>query len=100
MSFVALPPVPNSGLTEAEFQLLAAITQNISVLTGQVSSVSKAIIPGQLTLGFAPDGQATGASVTGSPNDIASLASELQILINDVQALRDTLNILIAQLRS
>lgn len=100
MSFVALPPVPTSGLSEAEFQLLAAITQNISVLTGQVSSSSKAIIPGQLTLGFAPDGSATPVSVSGSPNDIVSLASELQILISDVQALRDTLNILIAQLRS
>ena len=95
MSFVALPPVPTSGLSEAEFQLLAALTQNISVLTGQVSSSSKAIIPGQLTLGFAPDGQASGAA-----NDVATLTTELQILINDVQALRDTLNILIAQLRA
>lgn len=100
MSFVALPPVPTSGLSEAEFQLLAAITQNISVLTGQVSSSSRAIITGQLTLGFASDGSATPVSVSGSPNDIVSLASELQILISDVQALRDTLNILIAQLRS
>ena len=95
MSFVALPPVPTSGLSEAEFQLLAALTQNISVLTGQVSSSSKAIIPGQLTLGFAPDGQASGAA-----GDVATLTAELQILINDVQALRDTLNILIAQLRA
>lgn len=95
MSFVALPPVPTSGLSEAEFQLLAALTQNISVLTGQVSSSSKAIIPGQLTLGFAPDGQASGVA-----GDVATLTAELQILINDVQALRDTLNILIAQLRA
>ncbi len=95
MSFVALPPVPTSGLSEAEFQLLAALTQNISVLTGQVSSSSRAIIPGQLTLGFAPDGQASGAA-----SDVATLTIELQILINDVQALRDTLNILIAQLRA
>lgn len=96
MSFVALPPVPTSGLSEAEFQLLAALTQNISVLTGQVSSSSKAIVPGQLTLAFAPDGQATGVSAS----DVVTLAAELQILISDVQALRDTLNILIAQLRS
>ncbi len=96
MSFVALPPVPTTGLSEAEFQLLAALTQNISVLTGQIASSSRAIIPGQLTLGFAPDGQATQVS----SNDTATIATELQILINDVQALRDTVNILIAQLRS
>lgn len=100
MSFVALPPVPTTGLSEAEFQLLAAITQNISVLTGQRISSSKAIVAGQLTLGFAPDGTAAPVAISGSPNDIASLAVELQTLINDVQALRDTLNILIAQLRS
>lgn len=100
MSFVALPPVPTTGLSEAEFQLLAAITQNISVLTGQLASSSRAIITGQLTLGFAPDGAAVPVSVSGSPNDIANLAVELQTLINDVQALRDTVNILIAQLRS
>lgn len=96
MSFVALPPVPTSGLSEAEFQLLAALTRNISVLTGQILSSSKAITPGQLTLAPAPDGQVTGVSTV----DIAVLATELQTLINDVQALRDTLNILIAQLRS
>lgn len=100
MSFVALPPVPTSGLSEAEFQLLAALTQNISVLTGQTLSSSKAIVPGQLTLGFAPDGESAPVSITGSPNDLAAIAVSLQILINDVQLLRGTLNILIAQLRN
>lgn len=100
MSFVALPPVPTSGLSEAEFQLLAAITQNISVLTGQSVSASKAITSAQLTLGFAPDGAASPVSISGSANDLTNIAVELQVLISDVQSLRDTLNILIAQLRS
>jgi hypothetical protein len=100
MSFAALPPVPTSGLTDAEFQLLAAIHQNIGILTGQVSSGYKAVIPAQLTLAFAPDGEASAVSLTGSANDLATLAGTLQVLINDVQSLRDTVNILIAQLRS
>lgn len=100
MSFAALPPVPNSGLTEAEFQLLAALTQNISLLTGQSLASFKAVTAGQLTLSFAPSGSAAPVSITGSPSDMANLAIALQTLINDVQALRDTVNILIAQLRS
>lgn len=100
MTFVALPPIPTSGLTEAEFQLLAALTQNISILTGQIPSASKAVVSGQLTVSFAPEGQAAVFSLSGSPSDLANLAVSLQTLINDVQALRDTVNILIAQLRS
>lgn len=100
MSFVALPPVPSSGLTQAEFQLLAALTQNIALLTGQSVGSYKAVVSGQFTLSFAPDGAATPVSITGSPNDLVNLALGLQTLINDVQALRDTVNILIAQLRS
>lgn len=101
MSFVALPPVPTTGLTEAEFQLLAAIHQNISILTGQSASAARAIVSAQITISAAPEGQALGASISGAlANDVANLTVTVQTLISDVQALRDTLNILIAQLRS
>jgi outer membrane murein-binding lipoprotein Lpp len=96
MSFAALPPVPTSGLTDAEFQLLAAIHQNIGLLTGQNIAAYKAVVAGQLTLADAPDGQATGVTST----DVVALATTVQYLISDVQSLRDTVNILIAQLRS
>ena len=96
MSFVALPPVPTSGLTEAEFQLLAAINQNLNVLTGQITTDYKAVISGQITLMEAPELQSTGLTSA----DSGAVASALQVLISDVQALRDTVNILIAQLRS
>ena len=100
MSFVALPAVPTSGLTEGEFQLLAAISQNLGLLTGQSLGAYKAITSGQLTLASAPSGSAQAVSITGSPSDLANIAISVQTLINDVQALRDTVNILIAQLRS
>jgi hypothetical protein len=101
MSFAALPPIPQSGLTEAELRLLSAMHQNISLLTGQNVAESKAIISGQVTLTGAPAATTAFPSISGSPaNDVAQLATAFQALINDVQSLRDTLNILIAQLRS
>lgn len=100
MSFAALPPVPTSGLTEAEFQLLSAISQNISQLTGQTGTTYRALVAGQISTEYAPDGTATGVAISGSLGDIVPLAASLQALISDVQALRDTLNTLIAQLQS
>lgn len=96
MSFAALPPVPTSGLTQAEFQLLAAISQNLSQLIGQSSPEFRALVAGQVTVSTAPDGTAQGLSSF----DTVALATTLQSLINDVQVLRSTLNTLIAQLRS
>lgn len=100
MSFVALPSIPTSGLSDAEFQLLAAISQNLGLLTGQSLAGYKAVTSGQLTLSSAPAGNAQSVSITGTANDLANIAISLQTLINDVQSLRDTVNILIAQLRS
>lgn len=100
MSFASLPPVPTSGLSQAEFQLLSAISQNIGQLIGQGSTEFRAVIAGQVTVSLAPEGSATGATVTGTVSDVVGLAASLQALINDVQVLRSTLNTLIAQLRS
>lgn len=100
MSFAALPPVPISGLTDAEYQLLVAIHENIALLTGQGFAGNRAIVSGQVTVTGAPDATVSGVSISGSPNDLANTALALQYLINDVQSLRDTLNALITQLRS
>lgn len=100
MSFSALPPVPTSGLSEAEFQLLVAITQNILLLTGQSVAANKAVITGQITVVGAPEIQASPSPLVGTLADIPNLAATLQTLISDVQSLRNTLNVLIAQLRS
>lgn len=100
MSFAALPPVPMVGLNQAEFQLLAAIHQNISLLTGQSLAAYRAIIAGQVTVNDAPEGTASAVTLAGNSGDIATLAATVQSLISDVQNLRDTLNILIAQLRT
>lgn len=100
MSFAALPPVPTSGLTDAEYQLLVAIHENIALLTGQSVASSKAIVSGQVTVVSAPDATVPNVSVTGSSSDLVNTTLALQYLINDVQSLRDTLNVLIAQLRS
>jgi len=100
MSFSALPPVPTSGLTAAEFQLLAAIHQNIILLTGQNLAAYKAVLSGQITLTAAPDGSASALNLSGNESDIATIAATLQVLISDVQNLRDAVNILIAQLRT
>lgn len=100
MSFSALPPVPTSGLSEAEFQLLAALTQNVSLLTGQGLSTYRALISGQFTVQYPADLSASPITSSGTTNDIPALAASLQALINDVQALRDTVNAIVTQLRS
>jgi hypothetical protein len=101
MSFAALPPIPQSGISESELRLLSAMHQNISLLTGQSVAANKAIVSGQITIAGAPGATTSGPSISGSvANDVVQVSASLQALINDVQSLRDTLNILIAQLRS
>ena len=99
MTYAALPPVPTSGLTDAEFQLLAAIHENISLLTGQPVTSDAAVTLGQISLSGAPD-STIPPSLLANTADLATVALLLQYLINDVQSLRDTVNTLITQLRS
>lgn len=100
MSFAALPPVPISGLTDSEYQLLAAIHENIAALTGQSDATYKAVVSGQIGVSV-PEAQVQDVDFSGDANSVISnMGATLQYLINDVQGLRDALNALITQLRS
>lgn len=110
MAFTAMPGLPDSGLTDQELRLLAAIKQNIEELTGAGSSTYTAVVRGQITTSQISQLNSQNVSVSGrgytisganvaSASDVASLAQTTQQLVYDVQLLRDTLNTLIGQLR-
>lgn len=113
MSFLALPSVPQSGLTPLEFQLFNALRQNIEQLTGQGGDpLYRSVIRGQLTVVPMGNLQAparvsitgrsyviSGVSVAAS-EEIVALATDLQKLINDVTRMRNILDTLITQLKA
>lgn len=112
MSYSALPPVPQVGVPEWQFQFLNGVKQNVEILTGQRGNTGfEAITSGRV--GVQPIGDlslrqvtATGAGFTISgvnvagAEDYAKLIVDVQTLIGDVALIRDVLNALISQLKS
>jgi hypothetical protein len=112
MSFTSLPPVPQVGIPEWQFQFLNGVKQNVEVLTGQRGNTGyQAIITGRV--GVEPIGDlnlrqvtATGAGFTisgvnvASAEDYVKLIVDVQTLIGDVALLKERLNTLISQLKS
>lgn len=114
MSYSALPPVPQVGVPEWQFQFLNGVKQNVEILTGQRGNTGyEAIISGKI--GVQPIGdlslrqvtaQGLGYTISGVPepvaaaNDYAKLIVDVQTLIGDVALIRDVLNALISQLKS
>jgi len=112
--FTAMPEVPHGGLGPMEYELLNSLKQNVELLTGmrgQAGTFNRAITSGQVTVEPAKlqGGQqitATGAgvSIEGAAvptlEDYAQLMTDVQTVMNDLSALRATLNTLIQQLRS
>ena len=99
MSFTAMPPIPSTGVTQDEALLLAAIVDNLSLLTGEYNSGETAITKGSITVQY-NSGSSIPATLLNRTPDTATLVAIIQYLINDVQSLRDTVNTLIRQLNS
>jgi len=112
MSFTSLPPVPQVGVPEWQFQFLNNVKQNVEVLTGQRGNTGfEAITSGRISV--QPIGDlslrqvtATGAGFTisgvnvASVDDYAKLIVDVQTLIGDVALIKDVLNTLISQLKN
>jgi hypothetical protein len=112
--FSAIPAVPQSGLTPAEYSTLTALKENVELLTGtrnEVGAASRALTKGQVTVAEAAtlrmqqvtaDGVGfTVSNVTvASLEDYVKLLSDVQQLANDVASIRTTLNTLIQQLKA
>jgi len=111
MTFSALPPVPQAGVPEWQFQFLNGVKQNVELLTGQRGVTGfEAVITGQI--GVQPVGElaiqqisATGAGFTISGSDVPSLEdygkllTDVNTLIGDVAYVKAVLNALIGQLQ-
>lgn len=110
--FTGIPSLPQSGLDDAQYRLLSALKENVELLVGSRGErdlSSKAVTVGSVSASVPPSGitnlSARGAKVTISGQTVPSLADytvllrDVQTLINDVNALRGTLNTLLAELK-
>jgi hypothetical protein len=111
--FSAIPTIPQSGLTDWQFQTLNAMKENIELLTGARGSgaaSASAVTRSSITVLEAPaqtmqrvTAQGLGFTISGvlvpSLDDYIKLASNVQQLANDVATLRSIINTLITQLK-
>lgn len=109
--FAAVPAIPQSGMTDWQFQTLNAMKENIDLLTGaRGGGAGAAVTRGSVTIREAPQMTMQSVSALGagytisgvtvpSSDDYAKLVSDVQKLANDVAVLRNTVNSLIAQLK-
>tara|TARA_R100001530_G_scaffold49598_2_gene37069 strand:- start:2491 stop:2838 length:348 start_codon:yes stop_codon:yes gene_type:complete len=110
--FTAIPEVP-IGITDAQTLLIAAVKENVELLTGfrnEDDNVSKSITKGDITV---REGQiqkmkqisAKGKGFTISGQDVVSLEdygkllTDVQTLANDLASTRALLNALINQIK-
>jgi hypothetical protein len=109
--YTAIPNIPQQGLTGWQFQTLTAMKENIDLLTGAKGIGSAAALTGgSVTVTPAPvqtmqrvTATTAGFTISGvsvpSLDDYTKLVTDVQLLANDVAALRATVNALINQLR-
>lgn len=111
--YTSIPPIPFSGIDAAVSQLLAALKENVELLTGvrgEPGNVSAALNRASLSVAPPPaqamtrvSARGAGVTVSGANvpilDDYAQLLSDVQQLANDVAALRATVDTLVQQLR-
>jgi hypothetical protein len=107
--FTQIPVVPQSGLSDWQFQVLNTMKENLEILIGAKGN-NAAITKSSVTVNSAPTqtmqrvtAGGVGFTVSGvnvpSIDDYVKLISDVQQLANDVAALRSTVNTLINQLK-
>lgn len=111
--YVAVPPVPLTGLDEVQAQLLNALKENVELLAGirgEPDGASAALNRASLRVSVPPaqvmvqvtargDGVTVGGASVPTIEDYVRLLSDVQRLANDVTNLRATVEVLIRQLR-
>jgi hypothetical protein len=111
--FYGIPAVSYENTDPLTSRVLSALKENVELLTGQRGEAdldSIAITRGQITAPYA-DAEFTGLTAKGAglrmtegsvPDfaDYVKLLQDVQLLAYDVAVLRNTVNILLAQLRS
>ncbi len=111
--FTPIPAIPTSSMSDWQYNTLSAMKENIELLTGargEKDGTSRALTTGAIKVQPAPaqtlpsiTAQGNAVSISGATvpdiSDYAELLKNVQMLANDVAAVRNTLNTLISQLR-
>lgn len=113
--FTAIPSLPQVGLQPWQVGFYSAIKENLEMLTGSRSGASNAraaVTVGSIAVTAPPTQNMTTVTAEGvsvglkdekvsvpTADDYAKLISNVQTLANDVANLRNTVDILIRQLK-
>ena len=111
--YVAIPAVPTTGVGSWEGSILNALKENVELLTGQRRGVnldSVSLTKGDITINPLEtvniqriSARGRGYDISGqqvpSLEDYGKLLTDVQLAINDITILRNTVNSLIVQLR-
>jgi len=111
--FTSIPAIPQSGLSDWQFNALNSMKEDIELLVGsrgEPDGLSRAVTKGMIGVEGAPPqtmtrvtAEGAGYTISGvtvpSLDDYAKLVGNVQELANDVSNLRTVLNALISQLR-
>ena len=111
-SFSAVPTIPLSGLSDWQYATLTSLKTNVDLLIGsQGGGQLRAVTPAKLTVTTAPSltmtrvtADGVGFTISGvsvpSLDDYTKLLVNVQQLANDLATVRNTLNVLIQQLKA
>lgn len=111
--FTAIPAIPQTGLTDWQFNTLNAMKENLELLIGsrnEKDGASRALTKSSITTALAPTqsmqrvtAEGVGFTISGvnvvALSDYEKLVVNVQQLANDVAVLRNTLNNVITQLK-
>jgi hypothetical protein len=110
--FASIPSIPQSGLSDWQFNTLNAMKENLELLMGARGSDNsiRAVVAGQITVDNPPTqamqrvsaqgvGFTIGSATVPSLDDYTKLVSDVQQLANDVANLRTVVNVLVNQLK-
>lgn len=112
--FTAIPNLPQLGIPGEQAYVLTALKENVDLLIGAKGSKytdSRAVTKGSVTVAPAPNPELLRVTAEGAGfstnnvlvpdfDDYVKLIANVQTLLEDVAALRKTLNTLIQQLKS
>jgi len=116
--FTGIPAIPTEGLADWQAQIFSAIKENVELLIGirgEVDLASAAIIKGNIRVSSMETQDMrqvkvigrTWSGISGLPSgesvadggDFIVMRSDLQSLANDVAVTRETINVLLEQLK-
>ena len=116
--FAGIPNIPTDGLADWQAQIFSAIKVNVELLIGirgEADLASAAIIRGNITVSSLSTQDMrqnssvgrTWSGISGLPagesvadgEDFIALRADLQTLANDVAVTRETINVLLGQLK-